>query len=314
MFCVAELEDYPRTLDELESRFSEEEACLDYLFALRWPNGFCCPQCSHVEPWKMSRRLWLCSGCRKQVSVLAGTVFQDTHLLMKTWFRAMWNITSQKNGMSALGLQRVLGLGSYRTAWLMLHKLRQAMVNPGREKLRGEVEVDETYWGTTESDGAVGRRAPKKALIIVAAEADGKGVGRIRMTHVTNFDRKNLHNFIRQNIESGSTVYTDGLNSYRELKDYIHDRKVQRHQPEGEHLLPRVHLVVSLLKRWMLGTLQGSVSHKHFDDYLNEFVFRFNRRKSTSRGKLFYRLAQHALQVRSTTYAMLTKSQDVGGG
>ena len=226
----------------------------------------------------------------------------------------MWNITSQKNGMSALGLQRILGLGSYRTAWLMLHKLRQAMVKPGREKLRGEVEVDEAYWGTTGLGGAMGRKAANKALIIVAAEVDGQGVGRIRMAHIPGFDRKTLHNFIGDSVESGGTVCTDGLNSYRELNDYTHDRKVQRHQPEGEHLLPRVHLVISLLKRWMLGTLQGSVSHKHFNDYLNEFVFRFNRRKSASRGKLFYRLAQHAVQVQSTTYAMLTKPQDVGVG
>jgi transposase-like protein/ribosomal protein L37AE/L43A len=311
---VAEDEDYPRTLGELEERFSAEESCIDYLFTLRWQDGFCCPHCSHGRAWKMSRGLWLCAGCRKQVSVLAGTAFQDTHLPLRTWFRAMWNITSQKNGMSALGLQRVLGLGSYRTAWLMLHKLRQAMVRPGREKLHGEVEVDETYWGTPESGGATGRGALSKAMIIVAAEVDGKGVGRIRMARIRDFDRKTLHQFVRDSVERGSTVCTDGLNSYRELEDYTHDRKVQSHQLEGQHLLPRVHLVISLLKRWMLGTLQGSVAHRHLDDYLNEFVFRFNRRKSASRGKLFYRLAQQAVQIEPTTYAMLTKPLDVGGG
>jgi len=262
----------------------------------------------------MSRGLWLCAGCRKQVSILAGTAFQDTHLPMRTWFRAMWNITSQKNGMSALGLQRVLGLGSYRTAWLMLHKLRQAMVRPGREKLRGEVEVDETYWGAAESGGATGRKTLSKALIIVAAEAEGKGVGRIRMALIPNFDRENLHRFIRHSIELGSTVCTDGLHAYRELNGFTHDRKVQNLRHGGQPLLPRVHLVVSLLKRWMLGTLQGSAAHKHLDDYLNEFVFRFNRRKSASRGKLFYRLAQQVLQVEPTTYAMLTKSPDVVPG
>jgi ribosomal protein L37AE/L43A/transposase-like protein len=311
---VAENEDYPRTLAQLEEQFSAEEPCMDYLFALRWQNGFCCPHCSHRLAWKMSRGLWLCAGCRKQVSVLAGTVFQDTHLPMRTWFRAMWNITSQKNGMSALGLQRVLGLGSYRSAWLMLHKLRQAMVRPGREKLHGEVEVDETYWGTPESGGATGRRVLSKALIIVAAEVDGKGIGRIRMARIRDFDRKTLHQFVQESVERASTVCTDGLNSYRELEHYTHDRKVQRNQPEGLQLLPRVHLVISLLKRWMLGTLQGSVAHRYLDDYLNEFVFRFNRRKSTSRGKLFYRLAQQAVQIEPTTYAMLTKPLDVGGG
>jgi transposase-like protein len=219
----------------------------------------------------------------------------------------MWNMTSQKNGISALGLQRILGLGSYRTAWLMLHKLRQAMVRPGRERLRGVVEVDETYWGTMESDGATGRRVLNKAMIIVAAEADGRGIGRIRMARIPDFDRKTLHGFIRESVKAGSTICTDGLNSYRELEGYVHDRKVQRHQPEGDKLLPRVHLAVSLLKRWMLGTHQGSTVHKHLDDYLNEFVFRFNRRKSASRGKLFYRLAQQSVQIEPMTYDMLTK-------
>jgi transposase-like protein len=218
----------------------------------------------------------------------------------------MWYITSQKNGVSALGLQRVLGLGSYRTAWLMLHKLRQAMVRPGREKLSGVVEVDETYWGSAEFGGATGRKTVSKVLIIVAAEADGKRIGRIRMALIEDFDRKTLHRFIQDNIELGSMVCTDGLNSYRELNGYIHNRKVQNLRQGGEPLLPRVHLVISLLKRWLLGTLQGSASDKYLEDYLNEFVFRFNRRRSASRGKLFYRLAQQAINVEPATYSMLT--------
>ena len=219
----------------------------------------------------------------------------------------MWHMTSQKNGMSALGLQRVLGLGSYKTAWLMLHKLRQAMVRPGRERLQGAVEVAETYWGAIESGGASGRLIHRKALIIVAAEADGKGIGRIRMARIPDFDRATLHGFIRSSVEPGSTVCTDGLNSYREMAGYIHQRKVQRRLKDGEHLLPRVHRAVSLLKRWMLGTHQGAIRHQHLDDYLNEFVFRFNRRKSASRGKLFYRLAQQAVQIAPTTYEKLVR-------
>ena len=157
-----------------------------------------------------------------QVSVLAGTVFQDTHLALTVWFRAMWHITSQKNGVSALGLQRALGLGSYKTAWLMLHKLRHAMVRPGRERLQGVVEVDETYWGAAESGGATGRLVYSKALIVVAAEQDGKGIGRIRMARIPDFDRATLHGFMRSSSEPGSIVCTDGLNSYREMKGYIH--------------------------------------------------------------------------------------------
>jgi transposase-like protein/ribosomal protein L37AE/L43A len=298
-------EDYPRTLSELESRFSEESACRDYLSSLRWPEGFCCPHCGETKAGMTSRGLWLCAGCRAHVSVLAGTAFQDTHLPLIVWFRAMWQITSQKNGVSALGLQRVLGLGSYKTAWLMLHKLRQAMVRPGRERLSGIVEVDETYWGTKESGGATGRLTFQKSLIAVAAERDGAGIGRIRMARIANFDRATLHGFISENVEPGSTVCTDGLNSYRQMVGYHHDRRVQRQQDEGEHLLPRVHRAVSLLKRWMLGTHQGAIGQQHLDDYLNEFVFRFNRRKSASRGKLFYRLVQHAVAIEPTTYDQL---------
>jgi transposase-like protein len=210
--------------------------------------------------------------------------------------------------MSALGLQRVLGLGSYKTAWAMLHKLRRAMVRPGRDRLRGIVEVDETYWGG-EEEGVCGRGAVEKALIAVAAEAApgrGKAIGRIRLRHVPDVSRATLHEFIAQAVEPGSTVVTDGLQSYRDLKGYIHDRQVQQRQPDdAEHLLPRVHRVASLLKRWLLGTHQGAIAHKHLDDYLDEFTFRFNRRTSASRGKLFYRLAQQAVQIDPVPFASL---------
>lgn len=302
------VEDYPRTLMELERRFNDEDACRAYLFALRWPNGFACPRCGGGETWPMARGLWLCGACRAQVSVTAGTIFQDSKLPLTVWFRAMWQVTSQKNGMSALGLQRVLGLGSYKTAWAMLHKLRRAMVRPGRERLRGIVEVDETYWGG-EEEGVRGRGAVEKALIAVAAEAApgrGKAIGRIRLRHIPDTHRTTLHGFIAQAIEPGSTVVTDGLQAYRDLKDYTHDRKVQQRQPtNAEHLLPRVHRVASLFKRWLLGTHQGAIAHEHLDDYLDEFTFRFNRRTSASRGKLFYRLAQQAVQVQPAPFDSL---------
>ena len=226
----------------------------------------------------------------------------------------MWQVTSQKNGVSALGLQRVLGLGSYKTAWAMLHKLRRAMVRPGRDRLRGVVEVDETYWGG-EEEGAVGRLTEEKALIMVAAEEDGKGIGRIRLRQVVDLTRATLHGFIAQSIDLGSTVRTDGLNAYLEMKGYVHDRQAQRRQPEGEHLLPRVHRVVSLLKRWLLGTHQGAIGHEYLDYYLDEFTFRFNRRKSRNRGKLFYRLVQQAVQVEPAPFDSLLKPQSlvVGG-
>lgn len=305
------IEDYPRTVMELERRFADETACREYLFSLRWPKGFICPSCGAGNAWKTGRGLWLCQGCSRQISVTRGTIFQDSHLPLTVWFRAMWYVTSQKNGMSAVGLQRVLGLRSYKVAWALLHKLRRAMVRPGREKLRGLVEVDETYWGAREK-GVVGRKTKRKALILVAAEADGEGIGRVRLRRTDDLRRASLHAFVREMVEPGSTVRTDGLQEYLGLSDYVHDQQVQREPPPGEHLLPRVHRVVSLLKRWMLGTHQGAISQDHLDDYLDEFTFRFNRRTSASRGKLFYRLAQQAVQVGPAPFTTLIKPQHHG--
>jgi transposase-like protein len=306
-------EDFPKTLLELERRFRCEDACAEYLAALRWPGGWVCPRCAGTDAWSVRRNRWLCGDCRYEMSVTAGTVFQDSHLPLTIWFRAMWQITSQKNGISALGLQRVLGLGSYKTAWAMLHKLRRAMVRPGRERLDGVVEVDETYWGGEET-GAIGRRTEIKAMIIVAAQEDGKGIGRIRLRSIPNLTKATLHGFIAQAITPGSTVRTDGLPAYMGLDGYAHDRQTQRHQAEGEHVLPRVHRVISLLKRWLLGTHQGAIGQDHLNDYLDEFTFRFNRRTSTSRGKLFYRLAQQVVQVGPAPFATLIKPQPVALG
>ncbi len=306
-------EDYPKTLMELERRFSTEDACRQYLFGLRWPDGFVCPRCAGKTAWQATRGRLVCGDCRHQASVTAGTVFQDSHLPMTTWFRAMWYVTSQKNGVSALGIQRVLGLGSYKTAWALLHKLRRAMVRPGRDRLRGTVEVDETYWGG-EEEGAIGRLTEDKAIIAVAAEEDGKGIGRIRLRHIPDVTRASLHGFIAEAVEPGSTVRTDGLNAYLGLDGYVHDRQVQRRQAEGDHLLPRVHRVVSLLKRWLLGTHQGAIGHEHLGYYLDEFTFRFNRRTSASRGKLFYRLAQQAAQISPAPFDSLIRPQPLGGG
>ena len=306
-------EDYPRTILELERRFADEGACRMYLFELRWPQGFACPECGGHQAWGMQRGLWLCRVCRRQVSVTAGTIFQDSHLPLRVWFRTMWYVTSQKNGVSALGLQRTLGLGSYKTAWAMLHKLRRAMVRPGRERLRGVVEVDETYWGA-EEHGVLGRQTEEKARIVVAAEEDGTGIGRVRMRRIADLTAISLHGFIAQTVEPGSTVRTHGLNAYMGLKGYVHDRQIQRDQAADEHLLPRVHRVVSLLKRWLLGTHQGAIGQDHLDYYLDEFTFRFNRRKSRSRGKLFYRLAQQAVQVEPAPFSTLIKPPPIGGG
>ena len=306
-------EDYPKTLLELERRFCTEETCVEYLATLRWPGGWACPRCAGTDAWSIRRARWLCDHCRYEMSVTAGTIFQDSHVPLTIWFRAMWQITSQKNGISALGLQRVLGLGSYKTAWAMLHKLRRAMVRPGRDRLDGVVEVDESYWGGEET-GVIGRQTEDKLLIIIAAEEDGKGIGRIRLRSIPDVTKASLHGFIRQAIAPGSTVRTDGWRAYLGLDGYVHERQVQSHQEGSEHLLPRVHRVIALLKRWLLGTHQGAIAQQHLDDYLDEFTFRFNRRTSKSRGKLFYRLAQQAVQTGPVPFATLVKPQPVVSG
>jgi len=313
------MEDYPRTIAELEARFHSEQACREYLFQLRWPTGFRCPSCGAAKAWSVRSGLWQCAGCNRQASVTAGTIFQDTHTPLTVWFRAMWWVTTQKNGVSALGLQRVLGLGSYQTAWAWLHKLRRAMVRPGRDRLTGTVEVDETYWGGREG-GRRGRQMGKKALIAVAAQEDGRGIGRIRMRRIADPSAASLLSFVQASIEPGSVVHTDAWLGYESLgwRDYRHwTTSVQNAEKSPSRLLPRVHRVISLLKRWLLGTHQGAVRFEHLDYYLDEFTFRFNRRRSRSRGKLFFRLVQQAVAVEPAPYASIIRStpakpQDVG--
>ena len=239
-------------------------------------------------------------------------MFQDTHAPLTLWFRAMWYITSQKNGTSALGLQRILGLGSYRTAWAWLHKLRRAMVRPGRDRLHGRVEVDETFVGG-EEDGVRGRRRGDKSLIVVAVEVEGKRVGRIRLRSIPDASAGSLHSFIRDSIEPGSTVHTDGWPGYQglEKKGYTCEISVIGKQPkDAVKLLPHVHLVVALLKRWLLGTHQGAVSRVYLSYYLDEFTFRFNRRKSKSRGKLFYRLVEQAVTTSPVPFGQLVPAEE----
>jgi transposase-like protein len=303
------MEDFPRDLTEFEARFSTEEACREYLFRLRWPDGFRCPRCGGRKAWPLREVLLQCAACGHQSSVTAGTIFQDTRKPLTLWFRAIWWVTSQKNGASAIGLQRVLGLGSYKTAWTWLHKLRRAMVRPGRDRLIGTIEVDETYLGGLE-EGVRGRQTESKALIVVAAQEDGNGIGRIRMRRIPDASTESLMPFVQDAIATGSLVHTDGWLGYLPLEKngYRHRVTFVRGKRESaSELMPRVHRVVSLLKRWLLGTHQGAVSHEHLDYYLDEFTFRFNRRTSRSRGKLFFRLVQQAVAVEPAPYKSMVK-------
>lgn len=303
------MEDYPRTVAEFESRFSTEAGCREYLVRLRWPDGFRCPQCGGTKASVVRNTLFQCSACRRQTSVTAGTIFQDIRKPLTMWFRAMWYVTSQKNGASALGIQRVLGLGSYQTAWTWLHKLRRAMVRPSRDKLSGWVEVDETYFGGLE-EGKTGRGGEDTALIVIAAQADGKAIGRVRMRVIKDASAESLHGFVEDCIEPGSTLHTDGWPGYSGLQKKGYDHEITRlrgNLKDASKLLPRVHRVASLLKRWLLGTHQGAISHQHLVYYLDEFTFRFNRRRSKSRGKLFFRLVEQALATAPEPYRVITQ-------
>lgn len=295
------MEDYPRTLLEFEKKFKTEEECRQYLHKIRWLGGFRCPRCGHPKVWITKRGLYRCVSCDFMVSVIAGTIFQGSRLPLRLWFRAIWHIVSQKNGVSGLGLQKVLGLKRYETTWILLHKLRTAMVRPGRERLYGTVEADETYMGG-ERPGKRGRGATNKIMVLIAVEDKGNEIGRIRLQRIDDASANSLIPAIQKNVELGSIVRTDGWNGYNGLITVGYKHLVVRQSADvGENMLPLVNRVASLLKRWLQGTHQGAVQKSHLDYYLDEFTFRFNRRTSRSRGKLFYRLIQQAVAVEPVT-------------
>lgn len=308
--------DYPQDLLEFDEFFPDEAACWRYLERLRWPDGFECPKCgTQGEPWRTSGGRLLCPGCKHKLLVTAGTLFHKTRKPLRLWFRAAWEITSQKYGANALGLQRVLGLGSYETAWAWLHKFRRAMVRPGRDRLSGTIEVDESYVGGPEA-GLSGRKTVKKAIVAIAVElTEEETIARIRLRHVPDVSADSLIPFLEEVVEPGSTIRTDGWKSYGSLpsRGYQHDVTVLSHTDQPAHIVfPSVSRVAALLKRWILGTLQGGIASEHLNSYLDEFTFRFNRRASKARGLLFYRLLQYAVQVPPVTTEQL--AQDTGRG
>jgi len=305
-----ERRNFPRNMLEIEEQFSTEQDCRNYLEGLRWPDGFECPGCYSKEAWKTQRGTFFCQKCQRQTSVTAGTIFEGTRKPLRIWFRAVWLVVGEKNGISALGLQRELGLSRYSTAWMMLQKVRRAMVRPGREQLIGEVEVDETMVGGKQS-GKRGRGAEGKELVLIASEIDGKKTGRIRMEWIANAEAKTLKGFIKKHIAQGSTIITDGWGGYVGLTKLGYKHKVVNGESVGkDEILPRVHRVASLLKRWLLGTHQGGVNIKAgLNVYLDEFTFRFNRRTSHSRGMLFYRLLQQAVHVGHTTQKEIMETE-----
>jgi len=298
-------------MGEFEAWFRTDGDCLDYLEWLRWPSGFVCPGCSHVGGWSLGDGRFKCPECGARASATAGTIFDRTRTPLTVWFAACWLFASSKNGISALGLKRILEIGSYQTAWAMLHRLRSVLVRPERDRLCGAVEVDETYIGGHDPWHG-GRTRGKKVLVGIAVEVrNPRGIGRCRMRPLGDLSVASLHPFVTDQVEPGTTVITDGWDGYRGLDKlgYAHDRRSQRAaEARGEdtgQLLPAVHRVASLAKRWLLGTHQGSVDRAHLASYLDEFVFRFNRRTSRSRGMVFYRLLELAVAHAPVRYENL---------
>ena len=299
---------FPTTAIEFNEVFVSDDACAAYLEVVRWPNGFVCPKCGGREAWRVKvRPLMHCAGCGRQTSITAGTPFHGTRKPLRAWFHAIFLVSTQKTGTSAANLQRQVGLKSYETAWTWLHKIRGCMRVAGRQKLEGRVEVDEGYVGGGEQ-GVVGRQTETKSIVAVAAEDDGgdRRAGRVRLEVISSTSQADLTKFVEENVAKGSTVRTDGLNAYAKISSVGVQHEpttVKRSGKTGSQLFPRVHLVLALLKRWLLGTFQGRVSSKHLQAYLDEFCFRFNRRRCRHATGIFERLAAAVVTGSHRAYA-----------
>ena len=302
-------EDFPHNQLEFEQRFGSEQACRDYLARLKWPEGFTCRRCGHSQCWISARHLYICSHCQAPHSVTAGTVMHATKKPLTFWFKAMWWFTTRKSGINAVNLQDLLGLGSYQTAWLWLHKLRRCTIRRGREPLSGRVEVDEFFLGG-QQPGTRGRGANGKTIVVAALEKRGSKVGRLRLIVVPSCGGDVLEPMIASQVAPGSAVATDGWAGYLAIDAtrYHHQPVNARKAADKNSVLPGVHLVISLVRRLMMGTYQGRFGPSHLQSYLDEFVFRFNRRKSRNVGKKFMRITQQVMASTKTRY------RDIVGG
>jgi len=309
-------------------RFQTERDCLLYLASVRWKDGFDCPKCNNKHYWFDDKRnRFICTACRCDISVRAGTVMQDSKLLARVWLTAMWLFATQKDGISAKSLQDNVGINSYQSAWLLLHKLRVAMIRSDRDQLAGIVEVDEDYIGGLNEGGKRGRGSENKQIVAIAVQLEkidankpidslrNYRLAKIRAKCIKNASKEELHAFIIENVAVGSTLYRDNWLGYSGIDQLGYNSVVFKttKADDKNEKLPHIHLAISLLKRWILGTYQGSVEEHHLQTYLEEFTFRFNRKTSTHRGLLFYRLVQGAMSTVPHPYEDLIKPRNVVG-
>ncbi len=297
-------EDFPTSQIEFEHRFATEQACRDYLAKMKWPEGFVCRKCEHTKYWISARHLYICSRCESPHSLTADTVMHASKKPLTYWFKAMWWFTTRKSGVNAVNLKDLLGFGSYQTAWTWLHKLRRCTIRKGREPLSGRIELDEFFIGGLQP-GPRGRGADGKTAVVAAVEREGNKIGRIRLQVVPDCSGDVLKSFAQTYIAPGSEVVTDGWKGYNFLDQgtcWTHRRVIATKTNDKDSVLPGVHLVASLVKRLMLGTFQGRFCPEHLQSYLDEYVFRFNRRKSRNIGKKFMRIVQQIVASTKTTY------------
>ena len=314
-------------LIQFMDQFQTEQECRLYLASVRWKDGFRCQICDHGKYWLDKRNRFICTSCRSHNSILAGTVMQDTKLKLRTWLAAMWLFATQKDGISAMSLRDNLGISSYRSAWLLLHKLRVAMVRADREPLSGMIEIDEGYIGGYEEGGKRGRGSENKKIVVIAVLLEKMvadkphdslrdyRLAKVRAKHIESASKEELHSFILENVESGSTLYRDEWSGYSGIDEMGYKSVVFRASKTDDEneKLPHVHLALSLLNRWILGTYQGSIEEYHMQIYLEEFTFRFNRKASKHRGLLFYRLVQGAMSTIPHPYEDLIEPRAKAG-
>ena len=308
---------FPKSLRQFQVEFATEEACQKYLAACRWPDGFLCPQCGHRQAYILEQKLrWQCAACRHQVSLTSGTVLHNTKTPLTVWFWAAYLMTTDKRGASALLLQRQLGLSRYETAWMMLHKLRRAMVNAAREPLHGEVEVDDTWIGGPQAGlrGSRQLKGRRAALVMVAVEKRGKRSGRVRMSVIPDFKKVTIDRFLAQNVVPGSTIYTDDLKTFTALEEagYKHVSRPQPHRTDlrkgAKSVVPLADRAIGNLQQWLTGTYHG-VSRAQLQVYLDEFVFRHNRRKTPMAA--FQTLLGLGTQHAPAPYAHIRRARDL---
>ena len=298
-FYITEV--FPKSEIEFDKRFNTESACYDYLFRVKWPDGFICSKCGHQSYWISSKHIYICTRCESHFSLTADTIMHDTKKPITYWFKAMWWFTTRRSGVNAINLQELLGC-SYTTAWSWLQKLRRCTIRKDREKLSGKVEVDEFFVGG-QKPGKRGRGSNGKSIVVAAVERKGRKIGRIRLQLVDDCSSDSLTAFIDQNIEDGSYVITDGWKGYDPMDQdrYDHHQVFLSKSKDTYSALSGVHLIASLVKRLIIGTFHGRFDPKYLQYYLDEYVFRFNRRTSISVGKKFMRIVQQVASSASIT-------------